>query len=138
VDGLTKSERQALYVPANYCVEKVGPIQFRAVNEPTGAEFAVSVIFGRFARVTSNTGHEYLLADGCCSCAHKQNGAARCKHEAATAAVMVVYRQDPVFAELDAELARRRAERRQQERTEKARRDIEEVFGAGAGQARAA
>jgi len=113
-DGLTKSERQALYVPEAYRVERTGPIQFRALNVPTGAEFTVSVIFGRFARVTSNTGREYLLHNGACCCAHKQNGATACKHESATAAVMAVYRQDPIFAELDAEIARRKAEREQQ------------------------
>ena len=109
-DGLTKDERQHLYRPEAYRVERTGPIQFRAVNA-NGAEFAVSVIFGRFARVTSNTGNEYLLRDGACHCAHKQNGAATCKHEAATAAVMVAYRQDPIFAEIDAEIARVRAAR---------------------------
>src|SRR5262245_21373380 len=45
-DGLTKAERLSLYSPANYTVEKVGPIQFVATNE-NGAEFTVSVIYGR-------------------------------------------------------------------------------------------
>lgn len=110
-DGLTKSERQHLYVPARYVVEKVGPIQFRAVNIPTGAEFQVSVIFGRFARVTSNTGNEYLLHNGECHCAHKQNGAEVCKHEAATAKVMEVWRQDTIAVDVAEEVARIQAER---------------------------
>jgi len=109
-DGLTKAERLSLYDAANYTVERTGPIQFRAVNV-NGAEFEVGVIFGRFARVTSNTGNEYLLHNGACHCAHKQNGAPICKHEAAAAATMVLYRQDPLLLEVDAEVARLRAQR---------------------------
>src|SRR6187549_752898 len=87
VDGLTRTERQHLYVAAQYRVEQVGPIQFRAVNVPTGAEFQVTEVFGRFHRVISNTGGDHLLYLGECSCQHKQHGAAVCKHEAAAAAV---------------------------------------------------
>jgi hypothetical protein len=78
VDGLTKSERANLYVAERYRVEQVGPIQFRAVNVPTGAEFHVTEVFGRYHRVLSNTGGDHLLYLGECSCQHKQNGAEVC------------------------------------------------------------
>src|SRR5438876_565390 len=61
VDRLKKSERANLFFAARYRVEQVGPIQFRAVNVPTGAEFHVTEVFGRFHRVISNTGGDHLL-----------------------------------------------------------------------------
>src|SRR5262249_3147302 len=119
LDGLTKSERANLYVAASYRVEQLGPIQFRAVNLPTGAEFHVTEVFGRYHRVVSNTGGEHLLYLGECSCAHKQNGAEVCKHEAAAAAVEAFVAGDQP----------RQALRRQMEA---ARQEVEAVYGVAA------
>jgi hypothetical protein len=123
VDGLTKSERANLYVAARYQVEQVGPIQFRAVNVPTGAEFHVTEVFGRYHRVVSNTGGDHLLYLLECSCQHKQNGAAVCKHEAAAAAVEEFVKGDRPRQDM-----RRQMEARQ----EAARREVAEVFAEAA------
>jgi hypothetical protein len=82
-------------------------------------------VFGRFHRVISNTGGDHLLYLGECSCAHKQNGAAVCKHEAAAAAVEAFVRGDEP----------RQALRRQMEAArsaEAAKQEVEAVYGVAA------
>jgi hypothetical protein len=93
--------------------EQVGPIQFRAVNSPTGAEFRVAEVYGRFHQVTSNTGGEYLLYLGECSCPDTERARAEgrvCKHAAVVIAVEALLKNDTLRQDLRRKAAALREE----------------------------
>src|SRR5690349_16078830 len=89
-DGLTRDQRATLYLPETFSVEQTGPIRFIATSIPTGAQFRVTVAYGRFFFVHSNTGNDHLVTLGCCDCKDYERGLAegrRCKHSGACEAV---------------------------------------------------
>lgn len=92
-DGLTKTQRAALYLPDNYAVERVDAQRFRVTNRVNGASFALFQPYGlrdTFS-VFSNTGHRYLVHRDTCECpdaaSRAREGQRPCKHAAVALAV---------------------------------------------------
>ena len=102
VDGLARSERRKLYDPSLYTVERIKGLTFRVTHTQVPAEFTVTVAYGRFWYVTSNTGREYDLPGGACHCEDAKGRAQEegrpCKHAAVCIAVSRFLRNEKAAA----------------------------------------
>ena len=85
-DRLTVAERRTLTDPSTFAVIEENPCRYLVSSKTAFADFEVGIAYGRFIRVLSNTGGEYLWTVGeRCPCPAAQHSE-RCKHESAALA----------------------------------------------------
>lgn len=114
-DGLTRDQRQRLYDPTAYTVEKTSEGRFTVTHREVPAVFGLLNCGGGRAMVESNTnGHQLVnVYERTCTCEdHKRHGGERlCKHLAVAFAVVMwakaqrIRRQEEQRAELAREAA---------------------------------
>jgi hypothetical protein len=91
-DGLTREERASLRDPRTYAVAECNPCRYLVSSKTAFADFDLVIGYGRWVRITSNTGgvHDLTIGEPC-SCLDKLHRAAaeNCKHESVLEAVLL-------------------------------------------------